>query len=238
MLSPSTPEASVTFDDDTAASSEDDSALLRRSSLPEETELLNKVEKRQPKVKLTFVNGQFVDLSTKEGQEIVEAVSSSSVEGEGEGKRSTIGGIQSSVPSGHCGILGPSAHPSSSSVSISPGADSLNDSPSSDDISERKTLTKSLPNNIKGGIGKMASGMSFGRAKSDGSAASVASSDSFSTQESGLSGLTSLSSASDGKDAVTSIVALGDGYFLTASKCDRVSTIVIVLPHTMVSFAY
>ena len=84
----------------------------------------------------------------------------------------------------------------------------------------------------------MASGMSFGRAKSDGSAASVASSDSFSTQESGLSGLTSLSSASDGKDAVTSIVALGDGYFLTASKCDRVSTIVIVLPHTMVSFAY
>ena len=236
MLSPSTPEASVTFDDDTAASSEDDSALLRRSSLPEETELLNKVEKRQPKVKLTFVNGQFVDLSTKEGQEIVEAVSSSSVEGEGEGKRSSIGGIQSSVPSGHCGILGPSAHPSSSSVSISPGADSLNDSPSSDDISERKTLTKSVPN-IKG-IGKMASGMSFGRAKSDGSAASVASSDSFSTQESGLSGLTSLSSASDGKDAVTSIVALGDGYFLTASKCDRVSTIVIVLPHTMVSFAY
>ena len=236
MLSPSTPEASVTFDDDTAETTEDDSALLRRSSLPEETELLNKVEKRQPKVKLTFVNGQFVDLSTKEGQEIVEAVSSSSVEGEGEGKRSTIGGIQSSVPSGHCGILGPSAHPSSSSVSISPGADSLNDSPSSDDISERKTLTKSVPN-IKG-IGKMASGMSFGRAKSDGSAASVASSDSFSTQESGLSGLTSLSSASDGKDAVTSIVALGDGYFLTASKCDRVSTIVIVLPHTMVSFAY
>ena len=238
MLSPSTPEASVTFDDDTAETTEDDSALLRRSSLPEETELLNKVEKRQPKVKLTFVNGQFVDLSTKEGQEIVEAVSSSSVEGEGEGKRSSIGGIQSSVPSGHCGILGPSAHPSSSSVSISPGADSLNDSPSSDDISERKTLTKSLPNNIKGGIGKMACGMSFGRAKSDGSAASDASSDSFSTQESGLSGLTSLSSASDGKDAVTSIVALGDGYFLTASKCDRVSTIVIVLPHTMVSFAY
>ena len=236
MLSPSTPEASVTFDDDTAETTEDESALLRRSSLPEETELLNKVEKRQPKVKLTFVNGQFVDLSTKEGQEIVEAVSSSSVEGEGEGKRSSIGGIQSSVPSGHCGILGPSAHPSSSSVSISPGADSLNDSPSSDDISERKTLTKSVPN-IKG-IGKMASGMSFGRAKSDGSAASVASSDSFSTQESGLSGLTSLSSASDGKDAVTSIVALGDGYFLTASKCDRVSTIVIVLPHTMVSFAY
>ena len=218
MSSPSTPEASVTLDDDTAESSEDDSALLRRSSLPEEMELLNEVEKRQPKVKLTFVNGQFVDLSTKEGQEIVEAVSSSSVEGDGEDKRSTIGGILTSIPSGHCGILGPSAHPSSSSVSISPGADSSNnDSPSSDDISERKTLTKSVL-----GIGKMKSGMSFGRAKSDGSAASAASFDSYSTQESGL---TTLSSASDGKDAVSSIVALGDGYFLTASKCDRVSRI-------------
>ena len=31
----------------------------------------------------------------------------------------------------------------------------------------------------------------------------------------------------DGKNAVTSIVALGNGFFLTASKCDRVSSIVV-----------
>eukprot|EP00571_Detonula_confervacea_P006030 CAMPEP_0172313454 /NCGR_PEP_ID=MMETSP1058-20130122/20196_1 /TAXON_ID=83371 /ORGANISM="Detonula confervacea, Strain CCMP 353" /LENGTH=758 /DNA_ID=CAMNT_0013027101 /DNA_START=227 /DNA_END=2503 /DNA_ORIENTATION=- len=163
--------------------------LIRQSSDPSANgDFMKKMKPtRQPKTKLTFVNGQFVDLSTKEGQEIVKASSP-----EAEGELGGIGGILTSFKSGHCGILGP--------PSLSAGKDcpSLN------------------PYAIKT-PGRLASAASFGRARSDGSAASITSTDSVSTQSSFLSTRTV-----DVKDAVTSIVALGNRHFLTASKCDRV----------------
>lgn len=143
--------------------------------------------KRQPKAKLLFVNGQFVDMSTKEGRALAKAASTE----EGSGAIHGIRGILTSVESGHCGIIGPSA-------SMSKAAQS---SP-----------------NLKYGVKKlrMASSLasSLNRSRSDSSAYSVSSVDSESTQG-------STQSKSDAKEAVSSIVALGDDKFLTASKCDR-----------------
>ena len=74
-------------------------------------------------------------------------------------------------------------------------------------------------------MSKMSSLTSFSRAKSDASTSSIES-DSFSSS-SQMSAFDS--DPDDGKNAVTSIVALGNGHFLTASKCDRVSSIVWLL---------
>lgn len=141
--------------------------------------------KRLPKAKLTFVNGQFVDMSTKEGRALSKAASTE----EGSG---AIRGILTSVESGHCGIIGPSSSSMSKAAKSSP--------------------------NLNYGVKKlrMASSLasSLNRSRSDSSAYSVSSVDSESTQG-------STQSKSDAKEAVSSIVALGDDKFLTASKCDR-----------------
>ena len=71
-------------------------------------------------------------------------------------------------------------------------------------------------------MSKMSSLTSFSRAKSDASTSSIES-DSFSSS-SQMSAFDP--DSDDGKNAVTSIVALGNGFFLTASKCDRVSTLI------------
>mmetsp|Transcript_19458 Transcript_19458/g.35213 ORF Transcript_19458/g.35213 Transcript_19458/m.35213 type:complete len:799 (-) Transcript_19458:157-2553(-) len=157
--------------------------LPRRSSDPSTTKGMKKTKtRRQPKVKLTFVNGQFVDLSTQKGQEIVKAASSEEATG-------AIGGILTSFNSGHCGILGPSP-----------------------------LSGKEKSNSVKS-LGMMSSfGGSMRRTRSDGSATSISSVESsFSA-----SSQDSAPSRADLKDAVSSIVALGDGRFLTASKSDRV----------------
>ena len=185
---------------------------VRRSSQGDEKIFTKINTKRQPKVKLTFVNGQFVDLQTIEGQEIVQAAYSSScveVNGGESGRRAAIQGIIISHPSGHCGILGSSSHPSLSSSFIGGHRPS---SPS--------------PKIAAQAISKMASLTSFSRAKSDASAStSSIESDSVSSRQMS----TFDSDLDDGKNAVTSIVALGNGFFLTASKCDRVSSLVYCL---------
>jgi len=134
--------------------------------------------KRQPKTKLTFVNGQFVDLSTEEGKEIVAGGSDS------------VGGIVASFASGHSGIL--------SSSSSGEAEKDESSSRSGSTMSAAKRLT------------------SRGRS-SFSSTSSIDSTASVSVTGSDLS-----STSTDTKDAVTSIVALGEGYFLTASKSDRV----------------
>lgn len=185
---------------------------IRRSSQGDENILTKINTKRQPKVKLTFVNGQFVDLQTLEGQEIVGAAYSSSsgveVDRGESGRRAAIQGILTSHPSGHCGVLGTSSsHPSLSSSFIGGYRPS---SPS--------------PKLAAQAISKMSSLTSFSRAKSDASTSSFESTDSFSSSSQMFD-----SDPDDGKNAVTSIVALGNGFFLTASKCDRVSSILWLL---------
>ena len=181
----------------------------RRSSQGDEKIFTKINTKRQPKVKLTFVNGQFVDLKTIEGQEIVQAAySSSSDEGES-GRRAAIQGIIISHPSRHRGILCASSH-SSLTASFSGGYRPSSPSP--------KIAAQA--------ISKMASLTSFSRAKSDASAStSSIESDSVSSRQMS----TFDSDLDDGKNAVTSIVALGNRFFLTASKCDRVSSLVYCL---------
>ena len=144
------------------------------------------------------------------GQEIVQAANSSSsgvdVDKEESGMRAAIQGILTSHPSGHCGILGTSSsHPSLSSSFIGGYRPS---SPS--------------PKLAAQAMSKMSSLTSFSRAKSDASTTSIESADSYSSSQMS----TFDSDPDDGKNSVTSIVALGNGFFLTASKCDRVSILV------------
>ena len=175
-------------------------------------QILTKINtKRQPKVKLTFVNGQFVDLQTIEGQEIVEGRYSSSsgvqVDRGESGRRAAIQGILTSHPSGHCGILGTSSSHTSLSSSFIGGNRPSSPSPK---LAAAQAMSK------------MSSLTSFSRAKSDASTTSIESADSYSSSQMS----TFDSDPDDGKNAATSIVALGNGFFLTASKCDRVSSIV------------
>jgi hypothetical protein len=163
--------------------------LSRRSSVPSSSIPRARKSKLKPKVKLTFVNGQFVDLSTEEGQDIVKTALS-----EDDEPSIAVGGILSSVKSGHCGILGLDSRRSSFSRALS-------------DITVTPCISKT---NIRSLYNRSTSG------------SSIASNDSMSPQESAPY---CFSSASDSKNAVSSIVALGKGYLLTASNCDRVSMV-------------
>lgn len=152
--------------------------------------------KRQPKTKLTFVNGQFVDLLTEEGREIVEAASL-----ESGGKSGAIRGILSSSRSEHVGILGPShSNAHLNAVTVQSLGKLYGYSRAGSKASQRTT-----------------SDMSTGSV-SESVTSSVGSIDSARDSVSTKSALTT----SDVKDAVSSIVDLGKGHFLTASKCDRV----------------
>ncbi len=155
--------------------------LTRQSSHPVSTKLGGMKSKAKPKVKLTFVNGQFVDMSTAEGQDLVNTALS-----EENGTSIAVGGILSSVKSGHCDKLGlsQSRHSSFSQALSSITASSF--------IS-----------------------------KSDSSLDSRTFNDYTATSNKGTS--------YDNKAAVSSIVALGKGYLLTASNCDRVSICLIIL---------
>jgi WD40 repeat protein len=145
---------------------------------------------RSPKVKLTYVNGQFVDLSTEEGQII----------------KGAIRGIETSVYAGHTGLIPPPLSKSSSSVST----------PISPSLGKTLLTTSSASHCTH----KMRTSFSsFGRTRSDASTASVASVDSASTNSSDGS---SSQAKHQAKDTITSMVALGDGYLLTASRYDRV----------------
>ena len=207
-----TKPSSPLSDNSSPKASVNTSPPIRRSSQGDEKILTTINTKRQPKANLTFVNGQFVDLQTIEGQDIVEAAypSSSGVDvDKGEsGRRAAIQGILVSHPSGHCGILGASSSHLSLSSSFIGGYRPSSPSP--------KLAAQA--------ISKMSSLTSFSRAKSDASAStSSIESDSFSSS-SQMSAFDP--DSDDGKNAVTSIVALGNGFFLTASKCDRVSTLI------------
>jgi hypothetical protein len=76
-------------------------SLTRQSSHPVSAMLRGMKSKAKSKVKLTFVNGQFVDMSTLEGQDLVNAALS-----EENGTSIAVSGILSSVKSGHCDKLG------------------------------------------------------------------------------------------------------------------------------------
>lgn len=67
------------------------------SSLSEGGKKKSKTD-RGPKLKLTYVNGQFVDPTKKRGQQLLKAASS-------EEGAAAVGGITVSIPSGHCGGL-------------------------------------------------------------------------------------------------------------------------------------
>lgn len=138
--------------------------------------------KRQPKAKLTFVNGQFVDLSTEEGKEIVA------------GGPGSVGGIVTSFESGHSGILGPSS-----------SGEAEEDEPSSRSGSKMFAATRRMS-----------------RGKSSFSSTASVTSSVGSTGSLSLPGSALSSTSTDTKDAVTSILALGEGHFLTASTSDRV----------------
>ena len=143
----------------------------------------------KPKVKLTFVNGQFVDFSTEEGQDIIKTALSEEDE-----PSIAVGGILTSVKSGHCGVLGFDSRRSSFSRALS-------------DITVTHCISKTNNRSF------------YGQSHSS---SSIDSEESMSSHESAPY---SFSSASDSKNAISSIVALGSGYLLTASICDRVSMV-------------
>ena len=149
-------------------------------------------KKKQPRDKLTFVNGQFVDVSTEKGQALVRAATS---EGTGGG----IGGILTSLESGHCGIMGPSA-----------GEDSRKHSSHWESL-RRQSLSRK--DSGKGGEGRQNSSRreSIKRMFRRGSSFEG----SLSSSSLDVDEPTSLF-------VVSSIVPLGGGHFLTSSKSDRV----------------
>jgi len=142
--------------------------LERRAT---EGEILKPVSRvaELPKTKLTFVNGQFVDMSKYPEMFAKEKNLDESLPGVG------VHDVETHV-SGHCGRTRVSTD-----TNISPS---------------RRSLV-SLPSKLK---------KSF--------ASSTSTSSSFSSQDSDLQ-------KSSSKEAVTSIVMLGDGYFLTAAVSDR-----------------
>ncbi|KAL7469910.1 hypothetical protein ACHAXS_010158 [Conticribra weissflogii] len=160
-------------------------------------------KRRLPKVKLTFVNGQFVDMATDEGQYIAQQArdSSSTEVGSSRIVYGAVGGVESFVHSGHSGTIAPLPL-----ATRSRSTGSKNSSP-------RQFLTKSLPSSPTletGGTGKKKGRWSLSlRMKSDGSSESISSFE------------TDLSISPNGKKAVTSMVELVGGHFLTASKHDR-----------------
>jgi len=163
---------------------------------------MEKPDRRQPKVKLTFVNGQFVDPSSKQGQAIIEAASSPEDAG-------AIGGIVISVDAGHRGIMGRTLSAGEDRPSLKSG--------------RRHTLTKSMKDMLQRHTSDESS-PSKRRHSMRGKLHRQTS------HESSTSSLSSCSTASQSSSnpnmadsTVSSIVALGDGqFFLTASKCDRV----------------
>lgn len=191
-------------------SGDSESKMLKKSvSLDESSSRIKKKKakvKRQPKAKLTFVNGQFIDLTTEEGQEMLKASFSASEEGSGPMK-----GILTTINTGHCGILG-------QNPPQSPGSKAKAKNPPSH--SKSMPTPKSGKSNITSTNSMGSNSVNSGRSKSDygsevASFCSIESDGSRSTQE-------GLPTTDDMKDAISSIVVLGDGYILTASKVDRV----------------
>jgi len=168
--------------------------LERRNT---ESQILKPTSSRSvklPKTKLTFVNGQFVDVSTEEGRNFAKMFDAreEDVDVDGSSPDVSVRGVETHV-SGHCGIIRESTDtsrsPSRSLATFKKTASTLASS----------TLT-SLP--------------SFSSQDSDLSKGSL--------KESVSKGsLIASVSKGNSKEAVSSIVMLGDGYFLTAAVADR-----------------
>lgn len=150
---------------------------------------------RSPHLKLTFINGQFLDLMTAEGKEMASSAiaAESGVESTRSGvRRNEICGIEASIYAGHGGILDAARN---SGKPGKPDSESARDG--------RKRLNS----------------WGMTRAASNASHGSEASAKTFTTKGSNA---TEDSRDVISKDSVTSILTLGEGYFLTASKYDRV----------------
>jgi hypothetical protein len=164
--------------------------------------------KSSPSTKLTFVNGQFIDLKSAEGKEMaaaakaIEAAEGAPTDGI---RRHEISGVDASIRAGHGGIL----PATSGHRKMGKGNDK---SGSSDPLPKRIGRKTIMPSKLP----------SMGSLLSNASQSSDATSKTASSTGSNSSGVDS-----EGKshNAVTSIISLGqtgDGYFLTASKFDRV----------------
>jgi len=130
-----------------------------------------------PEKKLSFVNGQFVDLSTKEGKDLVDAVASTP-------DGYVIGGIVTSFKPGHGNNF----------------------------ISEHHDLSHIIP-------AKITHTKLKNKFKHFGSSLSNASEDDGT--RSSTKSRSEPQSYEPAKESVTSLVVLGNGYFLTGSKSDR-----------------
>ena len=170
-----------------------------RSSESTNVSSFHSKSKRSPKMKLTFVNRQFVDLATAEGRVIAFAAASSA--GKAACSRMIVSGIDTSIHAGHYGIIPPSPASNNNGNSNGSPAPSMNNTLSFTGKKKNRLFSSSLV-----------------RARSDASNASVSSEGSAGT---GISGNSNGGTQRE-RYAISSIVALGDGYFLTASKCDRV----------------
>jgi len=131
-----------------------------------------------PKTQLTFVNGQFVDLSTEEGRKFAEMFAAKKEDDDGSSPDVSVRGVETHV-SGHCGIIRESSDKSRSPT--------------------RRSLA-ALPGMLK---------------KRSAFASSIL------TASSSLSSQDGDESKGNSREAVSSIVMLGGGFFLTAAVADR-----------------
>ena len=174
--------------------------------------------KRQPKIKLTFVNGQFVDPESEEGHKILKA----SLSGESEGSPGSMEDIPGQFvdpesEEGHKILKASLSDESEGSPGSMIGGISLMvktghcgifgpDVPS---LNPCAVKTIGMMSSLKNG--------SLSRGKSNSSATS-----STSRNDSEISEESEANSHEREIYAVSSILELGNGHVLTASKCDRV----------------
>jgi len=185
-------------DDDVAAPA----SPMQYSSLGPDTTKVTPTPKtrKEPSVKLTFVNGQFVDLSTEKGQAIVNASTSGVA-------CSSSSGIVASVDANHCGIMGRS-------------------SSAGDDVRklarQRSGHRHTLPNLRMLHLHRETSDDSGATASISSRTSSETSSPRTSSKS--LSSQSSCGSLGFGATdpVVSSMVTLGERHFLTASKSDQV----------------
>ena len=167
--------------------------------------------KRAPKVKLSFVNGQFVDMATEEGQHVARQAAAAAEMGaecaDGLVKGAIIG-VDTFIHAGHSGVIAPLQTPSGQRMNKS--VSSASSSPRHEPEKRNSLPTRQPSQESVGGKKKGRFAKTLSRLKSDSSDVTVSSFDSEN------------SFSLDGRDTVTSITTLGNGYFLTASKYDRV----------------
>jgi len=186
----STLHGSIPSEEAKASSSSSKKGLERRHS---EHTNKKKNTKRESKVKLTFVNGQFVDLKTKKGQELLEAATS-------EEATCAIGGIMSSVYSGHGGNSCRSSASSDASKNINKDKDNTSKaSRARKTIMSLRGISSISDNSDVSDVGSVDSSFSGSIGSGDGKPLQL-----------------------NKGDAISSLVSLGEGHFLTASKSDRV----------------